>query len=190
MNPIVGEIKANLQAYYKQAETSAGVIERMKKELLPDLVSKRSELILSDLAAARYHVLDKIMDATRRGREQAKQWGILNGADLTDDAKILQAGMTLTQDDFDNLCKKYKNNGSMSRLLGEYAEKQNSKNDPMLTLETKNLMTVDKKVDRWISLEMSAKTILAAIDGQGVAQGVGDPIVSFSVENFGENVEV
>lgn len=206
MNSIVQKMKSALETYLSKAKETMKTIEQMRKELLPEVASQRSETLFSDLNSLRYSCREKIKAAGDEGRASADQWGSLKGSDLTDDAKILQAGLTLSQREFDDLCIRYKNNGSMCRLLKEYAEKQNGTvipvdpdHDPQKlfsqevvnsVLLTKNLMTYERKVEQWNSLERSANYILRCIDGSGVAQGIDDPAVIFSVEHFGENVEV
>lgn len=201
MNQTIQKMKTALSAYYNKAKEISPVIDRMKKELLPDVAAERAEKLYQDLNAIRYNAKEQIRSAAAEGRAAAEKWGMLNGSDLTDDAKLLQAGLTLTQKDFDDLCLKYKNNGSMCRLLAEYAEKQNQRvipADPDQAIDTfsddtalksvlltKNLMTVDKKLDLWDRLESSAQMILSAVDSEGVS----DYSVTYSVEHFGENVE-
>lgn len=196
MNQIVQKMKTALNDYYNKAKEITSKVDQIKKELLPEIAQKRIEPLYQDLNTVRYNAKEQIRAAAAEGRLAAEKWGTLNGSDLTDDAKILQAGLTLTQTDFDALCIRYKNNGSMSRLLAEYAEKQNHRvtlddnADIKTVLITKNLMTVDKKLDQWDRLESSAQMILRAIDSSGIAQGNEDYAVTYSVENFGDNIEV
>lgn len=206
MDKIIQKMKTALETYLKAATDTIKTIEKMRKEILPEIVSERSENLYRDLSGIRYKAKEQIRAAGAEGRESVDKWGTLNGSELTDDAKILQAGLVLTQKDFDDLCIRYKNNGSMSRLLAQYAEKQNRSvlpDDPdrlsqaiadgtavRSYLMTDNLMTIEKKKDRWNRLESSALTILAAIDGSGIGKGIDDYAVTFSVENFGEGVEV
>jgi len=206
MNQIIQKMKTALETYLKAAKDTISTIERMKKEILPEIVAERSEKLYQELNGIRYKAKEQIRAAGAEGRESADKWGTLNGADLTDDAKILQTGLLLTQKDFDDLCIRYKNNGSMSRLLAQYADKQIRTvlpSDPERitetladqaalnhVLKTDKLMTIEKKKDQWNRLESSAQTILAAIDGSGIGKGIDDYAVIFSVENFGEGVEV
>ncbi len=206
MNQIIQKMKTAIETYLKAAKDTISTVEKMRKELLPEVVAERSEKLYQELSGVRYHAKEQIRSAAAAGRSSAETWGTLNGSDLTDDAKLLQTGLILTQKDFDDLCIRYRNNGSMSRLLAQYAEKQNSSvipSDPEKVTETfsdqaalshvlltDNLMTIEKKKERWDRLESSAQTILAAIDGSGVGKGIDDYAVIYSVEHFGENVEV
>ena len=205
MNQIVQKMKTALTAYYGKAKEISSKVDQINKELLPEIAHKRIEPLYQDLTAVRYNSKEQIRAAAAEGRLAVDKWGTLNGSDLTDDAKILQAGLTLTQKEFDDLCIRYKNNGSMSRLLAEYAEKQNQRvipADPDRITETladqaalnhvlltDKLMTIEKKKDQWDRLESSAQMILSAIDGSGIAKGIDDYAVTFSVEHFGDNVE-
>ena len=206
MNQIIQKMKSALETYLNAATDTIKTIEKMRKEVLPEIVSERADKLYKELSGIRYKCKEQIRAAGAEGRESVDKWGTLNGSDLTDDAKILQTGLILTQKDFDDLCIRYKNNGSMSRLLAQYAEQQNQKvipADPNMALDkftnpsamqtlllTDNLMTIEKKKDIWNRLESSAQTILAAIDGSGVGKGIDEYPVIFSVENFGEGVEV
>ena len=206
MNQIVQKMKSALETYLKAATDTIKTLEKMRKEILPEIVSERAEKLYQELSGIRYKAKEQIRAAAAEGRESVDKWGTLFGSEITDDAKILQSGITLTQRDFDVLCLRYKDNGSMSRLLAQYADKQNRSvlpSDPdritqtladetalRSVLLTDKLMTIEKKKDLWNRLESSAQTILSAIDGSGVGKGIDDYAVIFSVEHFGENVEV
>lgn len=206
MNQIIQKMKSALETYLKAATDTIKTLERMRKEILPEIAAERSEKLYQDLSGIRYKAKEQIRAAAAEGRESVDKWGTLSGSELTDDAKLLQTGLLLTQKDFDDLCIRYKNNGSMSRLLAQYADSQNRTvipSDPERitetfadqaalnhVLRTDKLMTIEKKKALWDRLESSAQTILAAIDGSGVGKGIDDYSVIFSVEHFGDNVEV
>ena len=192
MNKFIQTMKTALITFMNKKNEAYETIQRMKKEYLPESVDKRTVALNQELSNLRWKCRSEIEQAAKDGRASAEEWARLKGVDLTDDAKLLQAGIELTQKDFDDLCERYKNNGSMCRLLGEYAAKRNS-NLPELPgavntiLITEKLWTLERKLDKWSKIESTAYTLLERMNAAGEAV---DSLIKESVNLFGENWEV
>lgn len=192
MNKFIQTIKTALVTFMNKKNEAFETIQRMKKEYLPESVDKKTVALNQELANLRWKCRSEIEQAIKDGKASAEEWARLKGSDLTDDTKLLQAGIELTQTDFDDLCNRYKNNGSMCRLLGEYAAKRNS-NLPELpeaagiVLLTDKLWTLDKKLDKWTRIESTAYTLLERMYAAGEAV---DSLIKESVNMFGEGWEV
>ena len=187
MNENLRKMRAALANYHKTALAAEKQIKQISEEMKPDLARVRIEEIRANVAAAKLTAIDQISAAAKKGKADAEEWGTLKPSDLTDDIKILQSGIRLSQKEYDILCKKYQNNGSMSRVLGEYADQRNRENKNGIDglLLNIHLATVEKKAEPWNKLKLSAENIIENIDGYGFGRGADNPIVSQSVEQFG-----
>ena len=190
MNDNLRRMRAALSGYQKKARDAEQEIKRISDEMKPEIARERISQIKADLNAARLAAVDQIAAAAKNGRSEAEKWGELNPADFTDDVKLLQSGINLTQKEYDNLCLKYQNNGSMSRVLSEYADQRNRANKNGLDglIYKAHLATVEKKAEPWDRLERSAERIIGNIDGSGFGMGADNPIVSASVDQFGSTM--
>ena len=91
------------------------------------------------------------------GKREAEAWGRLDGGKITEDAKLLDAGI-VTPEQFKELATRYADNGTMTQLLADYAQKKNAesggfaaawgytgKGGKYVHYDTTNLQTVDSK---------------------------------------------
>ena len=191
MNTFIQKMKTALTTFMNKKQETFDTIQSMKKQYLPETVDKKTAALNQELSNLKWKCRSEIEQAAKDGRASAEAWGTLKGSDLTDDAKLLQTGITLTQKDFDDLCSRYKNNGSMCRLLYEFAVKQ-SQNLPDLpdavnnVLNTEKLWTLEKKLNKWNRIEEAAYDLLGRID----ASGAIDSLIREAVGLFGEGWEV
>jgi hypothetical protein len=190
MNDNLRKMRAALSNYHKAALTAEQQIKKISEEMKPAIAAQMIQQIRSELTASRAAAIDHIHAAAKSGISDAEKWGMLNPADLTDDVKLLQSGIKLTQKEYDNLCQKYQNNGSMSRVLDEYADQRNRENKNGIDglLLKVYLSTVEKKAEPWNRLERSAERIMVNIDGKGFAMGADNPLVADSVNQFGSTM--
>ena len=190
MNDNLKRMRAALSNYHKTALAAEKQIKQISDEMKPDIAGQKIEEIRANLVAARTTAFDQIAAAAKKGRIDAEEWGKLNPSDLTDDVKLLQAGIHLNQKEFDALCQKYQNNGSMSRVLSEYADKHNREQKEGLSgvIYKTQLATVESKSQRWDKLQRSAESIIGNIDGSGFGRGADNPFVAESVNQFGSTM--
>lgn len=190
MNDNLRKMRAALSNYHKAVKAADRQIRQINDELKPDLAKERTAQIRDNLASARAAAIDQITAAAKSGRAEAEKWGTLNPSDLTSDVKLLQSGIRLSQKEFDDLCQKYQNNGSMSRVLSEYADQRNRENTEGLSgvMYKTQLATVESKAQRWDKLKQSAEMVMGSIDGSGFGRGADNPLVSESVEKFGSTM--
>ena len=194
LNPIIRKMRATLSEYHRKALETQQNIEKMRAELLPDVATERIAAAQAELSTLKMVTIDRINAAVKEGKADAEAWGKLNAADINQaDSALLNSGIKLTQKEFDDLCTKYQNNGTMSRVLSEYADRRNKAEGRSMDtlLFTPCLATVAKKTEVWDRLERSANMIVGNISGsRGFSTGADNPIVGSSVEQFGLNTEV
>lgn len=194
INPIVRKMRAALTTYHKKALETDKKIAQMKNELLPDVAQERIRSALAELNGAKLTAIDQITEAVKEGKAAAAQGWKISSADLDQaDSALLKSGIKLKQDEFDDLCRKYQNNATMSRLLANYADQINQaagKNTDNM-LFTPCLSSPEKKAEVWDRLDRSANMIISNISqNRGFTTGADNPFVISSVEGFGLNTEV
>ena len=195
MNQHIKTMKDILTSYHQKAKKADDAIRKAQKEYKPEIASKMVEQIKAELLQEKVTAIDAITKASKQGKADLEKWYELNPADITDDAKLLQAGIPITQADFDSLCMKYQNNGTMCRILDEYAKCNNRKAQashpsdifPEGYLHTMNLPNVKTMTEKWDHLASKAEGIINSMDGHGYGYGANDPIVSMNVQGFGGN---
>ena len=190
MNDNLRKMRAALSNYHKAVKAADQQIKQINDELKPEIAKEKVSQIRANLAAARSAAVDQITAAAKKGRAEAEAWGTLNPSDLTDDVKLLQSGIRITQKEYDALCQKYQNNSSMSRVLSEYADQRNRENTKGLegVMYKTQLATVESKSQRWDRLQQSAEHIMWNIDGSGFGRGADNPFVAESVDQFGSTM--
>ncbi len=194
MNQNVKTMKDALASYHQKAKKADEAISKARSEYKPEVANERIDRIESELKQERAKTIDIIRRASEQGKAEIKKRYELNPADITDDAKLLQSGFPMNQADFDSMCRKYESNGTMCRILAEYAETRNKKVQalhpkevfPEGYLHTMNLPNEKAMTDRYDRLVTSAEGIINNMEGHGWGKGVNDPFVVASVEGFGE----
>lgn len=197
MHQYVKTMKDTLISYHQKAKKADQTISKAQAELKQEIANERIEQIQDELKQERTKAIEAIRKASEQGKAEIQKWNELNPAHITEDAKLLQSGFPMNQADFDKLCKKYENNGTMCRILAEYAETRNRQVQaqhpreifPKGYLHTVNLPNERTMTEKWDRLASTAEGIINNIDGHGWGRGVNDPFVVASVEGFGERNE-
>ena len=193
MNQHIKSMKDALTSYHQKAKKADEAISKAQREYKPEIARERIEQIQADLRIERTRAIETIRQSSEQGKAAVKKWYELNPADITDDSKLLQTGIPMNQDDFDTMCRKYVNNGTMCRILAEYAETRNRQVQarhpkevfPEGYLHTMNLPNVKTMTERYDKLASGAEQIINRMEGHGFGVGVNDPLVVSSVEEFG-----
>lgn len=111
---------------------------------------------------------DAIKTAYRDGHMAASGWGTLDGSKLTDDTKLLDAGL-VDAEAFNGMKVRYKDNSTMLAALRKYGETQNAtaiKDGGIPAFETRDIPTAEAKMKKWDNLQTQAFEILDAMDGK------------------------
>lgn len=197
MNQHLQAMRAALSSYMKKAQDTEDKLSVVYRDYKPEVARAKEQALRAELTQAKAVTWDAIDAAKRAGKEAAERWGELNVADITDDAKLLSIGLKISQDQFDELCRKYHDNGTMSQLLGDYADRNNKELarlnpgvlfPPGYLLEFE-LQTPVKKGEAWERLAQSAEKVMAQLSNGGWMGGANNPINITSVENFGLSME-
>lgn len=138
-----------------------------------------------------------IQEALESGQHDAEAWGQLDPAKITDDAKLLDAGM-VTPEQFKGLVQKYQGNATMQQLLAKFAEKNSGpafnwgfdgKKDTRPYYDTHGIMTAEKKAAEFDRHAGNAFYIADRIGKTGQGFGSSPELLQRSIENFGSDAE-
>jgi hypothetical protein len=194
-------MRETITTYHGKARAASAAIKKAVAEYKPEIAQERVTEIRAQLAADKAAAMDAIRDAHRRGAEDySSRWDHIRGEDITPDAKLLEAGISMTQAQYDGLCSKYTSAGNvtMCKLLADYAERTNKRLAqehpgaifPAGYLTTRELPTPEANGREWERAARAAETLIDRMDGEGWMRGADDPFVTRSVEHFGENLDL
>ena len=145
--------------------------------------------------------------AGRAGYREAESWGRMDTSKLTDDIKLLDAGI-VDKGEFDRLKAKYSNNYTMLAALRRYGEKQNKEAGKEMQkngddyigaltepFDVHDIPTTEEKMKKWEKTQASALDLLDAMDGSGKYGNPDDWGAAFTLaampetlEHFGEDL--
>ena len=189
---------------YSVAKTDAATrVEAIRKQYGDEAAAREQETQNKRLAAAR-ETAETIIRANHRAAvEHTEKWGRLDGSELTDDAKLLDAGL-VDPAEFDRLKSKYSVNSTMLAALKKYGDKQNDlarkaaengkPGEIVMTdnpFNVKDIPTPAERVQNWDKLNAKALDTLDAIDGVGKyrdpwTQAFGRGVYDQTVDTFGD----
>jgi hypothetical protein len=193
-----------LQDYKAKRDTADARIKQIRESYGEEAAQREAERQNKALKQARAAAEEAIRAAHGEGRRAAENWGKLDGSKLTDDIKLLDAGL-VDREAFRDLKERYKDNSSMLAALKKYADKQNAaamkeaheKGDLPLAepYETRGIPTAEGKAKSWDRARDSALDMLDAMDGTGKYSNPHDWGASFvkaampqTLESFGDNL--
>lgn len=204
MSKYIDDMKSALVTY-KTAKQNAEKRLQEIRELYGDEAGQyESERQAKQLTAARERAEAAIREAYSEGVYLAEQWGKLDGARLTDDVKLLDAGL-VDVDAFEALKERHRDNGTMMLALKKYGERMNAaaaqeareKGDAFSGMtapyNVRDIVTGADKVENWKRAKTQALGVLDMIDGKGAysdpwTKALGNALGDESIEHFGEGV--
>ena len=206
MSKYIDDMKSALVTY-KTAKQNAEKRLQEIRELYGDEAGEReSERQEKQLTSARQRAEAAIREAYSEGVYLAEQWGKLDGGRLTDDVKLLDAGL-VDVDAFEMLKNRHRDNGTMMLALKKYGERMNAaaaqeareKGDVLSGMtapyNVRDIVTGAEKVENWKRAKTQALDVLDMIDGKGAysdpwTKALGNALGGESIEHFGENINV
>ena len=190
------EIKNVLKNYQKVAQGIEAKIKEAEAIYQPDEAEKRIADLRDSLEAEKLKAQSVISELANDGRKDAKAFGELDGDKITSDYKLLEAN-AIDPARFGAMVEKYKDNGTMSHLLAEYAERRNktireeNKNDPLNAplFDASGIVTGELMEQRYTHEEKSALSIIDMMSG-GFLGGTQSSMVDVAIDHFGEDIGV
>jgi hypothetical protein len=192
MNTYIQQMKNVLNNYYKAVQTTAGKIREARRVYLPPEAQIQVDRFNAQLAKDRDAAKAAITEARDKGIAEVEAWTRLDGSKITEDAKLLK--FDLDQKQFDDLVSRYKSNGTMCYLLGQYAAEHNAQLakehpgefNPKGYLNRMIIPPAENKIKAYEVFYSSAMSTIGSMEGPGFGEGPASPMVKASVEMFGE----
>lgn len=196
MDKHIQTMKNLLINYHKDARDMMKQSAENGRVYKPEEAERINAQIRERLAKTKDDVKAQIMDARDMGRSAAERWGHIDGAKITEDARLLERG-TLSPEQFNALAKKYKDNATMGDLLLKYAEEKGSggftagwnfsgNEQKKPCYDTSMLITGQQKAAVYDRAAEAALAILDKIDNPSPYNIMLDD----TVEHFGDGIEV
>lgn len=169
-------IRNALKSYKTTVDQAKDRLEQVKRDFGDEAEARERERLEKHMKAVREQAETVIRDSHREAVEHTMKWGQLDGGNLTDDAKLLTAGL-VDPAEFDRLKEKYHDNATMLKALKNYGDQENGKlikqahekGEHLVsgTFNVKDITTADDRIVNWNKLQKSAVDRLDMIDGSG-----------------------
>lgn len=176
--------------YYNAAKQTAAQIEKNNSRYRADIADGENMKARQQLQQAKWEAEAAVREAMEAGRVDAEKWGELHGADLTDDAKLLQMDINPAQ--FANLVERYRTNGTMSALLLQYGQRRNKEAAENGAVgigqyDVSDITTVENKASVYDKFALGALDLISRVDEvDTLGGGIDSPMLQASIEAFGE----
>ena len=198
-------IRSALKEYKSKVDQAKSRIDQVKREYGDEAERMERERLESSLKTAREQAETVIRNSHREAVENTMKWGQLDGTLLTDDAKLLTAGL-VDPAEFDRLKEKYHNNATMLTALKKYGDQENGKiaekaranGETVIegTFNVRDISTADDRIMNWNKFQKSAVDRLDMIDGSGAYRDSWNQAFAKAfdaesgIDSFGEGIDL
>lgn len=198
-------IRAALKDYHAAKQAAATRVDVIRQQYGDEAAARELEMQTKKLADAR-GTAEMIIRANHHDAvEHTEKWGRLDGAQLTDDAKLLDAGL-VDPAEFERMKSKYAVNNTMLVALKKYGDRQNEQARKAaaengkpgdLVMDTpynvKDIPTPAERIQNWDKLQTKAMDTLDAIDGKGKyndpwLKAFGAGLYEETMDTFGDDL--
>ena len=131
----IRELEAEKQKLENEMKSSKFQQSYIKKEMLPMIEGKKRAIETRKAAANKQ--IKALADDYVNELNEANE---LRGEDLTDDAKLLTAGVKLTGSELEKIFDRYGDNPTMQQIVHRYADENNVKLNRALTFKNSPLI--------------------------------------------------
>ena len=197
-----------LRGYQGRVQAARARVDEIREAYGREAADRQREREAERLKGERATAEAAIREAYSEGIYQVNQWGQLDGGRLTDDAKLLDAGL-VTPAQFDAMKAKYAGNFTMLAALKKYGDRQNANAIQAardmgdhagawgaIQYNVRDIPTKEGKLETGEVLRQGALKMLDMIDSSG-AYGTDPYMAAFgnamggaAVENFGQGADV
>lgn len=198
-------IRNALKTYKTTVDQAKTRLEQVKRDFGDEAEARERERIENQMKTAREKAESVIRASHREAVENTMKWGQLDGANLTDDHKLLTAGL-VDPAEFDRLKAKYHDNATMLTALKKYGEQENGKllkkayanGEKMVTdtFNVRDITTADDRIVNWNKFQKSAVDRLDMIDGSGQYRNSWNQAFAKAfdaesgIDEFGEGIDL
>lgn len=203
----VTEMQNTIKGYHQRVQEARKRVDSIRADYGDEAAQREQERQQTALQRERETAEAAIREAYSEGVYLAREWGKLAGGNLTDDAKLLD-GDLVNPEQFNELKAKYSGNATMLAALKKYGDRQNAAAAQAAhdrgdhagawgagSYDTRDIPTVEGKLETWDKLKTGAMNMLDMADGSGryadpYMRGFMQHMGSAAVENFGQGVDV
>lgn len=122
-NKFVSRMKDTVNKFYEAMKTARAEIDKNNGRYLPNIAAEENEKIAQELNAKERAAEAEIDAIAQEALADVERWKALSGKEIDDaDLKLLQGAFKLTEADIKDLVEKHKDNGTMIRAIGDYAD--------------------------------------------------------------------
>lgn len=199
-------IRTALKDYKSKVDQAKSRIDQVKRDFGDEAEARERERLEAGLKSARQQAEAVIRDSHREAVENTMKWGQLDGSQLTDDVKLLEAGL-VDPAEFDRLKGKYHNNATMLKALKKYGDQENGKimeqakaNGETVftggTYNVRDISTADDRIVNWNRFQKQAVDRLDMIDGSGAYRDSWNQAFAKAfdaesgIDSFGEGIDL
>ncbi len=123
-NKRLSAMKDIIKRYQATTNTMKERMQLNEKTMKPEYAKEENWKIMESMKSKQEEAKAAIMEEMNAGYREAEAWGKLDGGKITSDAKLLDAGI-VTPEQFKELVTRYQDNGTMTQLLADFAERKN-----------------------------------------------------------------
>lgn len=195
MNKHVERMKTALNGYYNALKATDEKIRRNNETYQPAAAQAENQRLQTAIEQARRNAEAEIRSAVEEGQKSIDAWATPDGKQITDDAKLLQYGVSI--EDFRKLADRYRDNYSMSALLQRYADGENEKirananetgHIPSELYPAWEIRSAENRKGAYQNFGKSALDLISAMHARpGFGTGLQSDTLKHSVETFGES---
>ena len=198
-------IRSALKEYKSKVDQANSRFDQVKRDFGDEAEKRERERLEPGLKSAREKAETIIRNSHREAVENTMKWGQLDGSQLTDDAKLLSAGL-VNPEQFDRLKGKYHDNATMLTALKKYGDQENGKiaekaraNGGTViegTFNVRDISTGDDRIMNWNKFQKSAIDRLDMIDGSGKYRDSWNQAFAKAfdaesgIDSFGEGIDL
>lgn len=197
MNQYLQRMKDAIKAYQSKAQEAQQKIERAKQLYQEKPAQEEAERIRAALDKDRQTAVAAIRAAKQEAAAGVKAWATKDGSKITDDSRLLAAGL-INQKEYGEMVEKYADNYTMLDMLRQYGERRNKEaaekahGIPADPFPVSMIPTAEQKYTRWDNAEASAISLIDSLGRSGNPRDwTSSPaIVNASVENWANGVDM
>ena len=185
----ITKMRNALKTFLEASADAAKEIKRNNEIYQHDAALEANRIVAARRNTAKDAARAEIEAAAAAGKAKAEAWGRMDGAKITEDAKLLQFSMTPEQ--FKELVERHRGNGTMIHLLAQYGTEQNAKNGAGLYQHVEKyfpvaeLPTLAKKIDAYEKYRGYALQLIPRIEEHPDLSGIIEEVDNFGVRHPG-----
>lgn len=171
----ISQIQKTLGDFRASAQKAEREIEEARNKYKPDIAEEEVKRISIDLRNKKAAALEAVRTSVNAGAAAAEAWGHIDGSKMTDDAKLLQFGVS--EDDFKQLVNRYQGNATMSKLLYNYGTEKK--------YNTSDIDTVEKRAKKYDSIGKTAEEYINRLTSNDYwVAGANNTWLNNSIDDF------